>query len=176
MGDVEQVDPEGWVDRHGDSLYRYAFLRLRAPDLAADVVQETFLEALAPVNHSPHGRRSERGSSGSCGTRSLTRFENPRERRQNQTAPRQMEPTIGRSTAVATGGTDLQRGRQAPAGRLKPKSSGRSSAPACLNFHAGSLMLSFCESSMDKAPMTFKIPWASLPRIFGSAFIGQGFC
>jgi len=40
------TDPEAWVDRYGDGLYRYALLRLRSPDLAADVVQETFLEAL----------------------------------------------------------------------------------------------------------------------------------
>jgi RNA polymerase sigma-70 factor (ECF subfamily) len=46
MNDAAQVDPEGWVDRHGDSLYRFALFRLRAPDRAADVVQETFLEAL----------------------------------------------------------------------------------------------------------------------------------
>ena len=46
MSDDEAADPEGWVDRHGDGLYRYALLRLRSPDLAADVVQETFLEAL----------------------------------------------------------------------------------------------------------------------------------
>ena len=46
MIDVCAADPETWVDRYGDSLYRYALLRLRAPDLAADVVQETFLEAL----------------------------------------------------------------------------------------------------------------------------------
>ena len=59
MGDVEQVDPAGWVDRHGDSLYRYALLRLRAPDLAADVVQETFLEALR-ARQSFAGRASER--------------------------------------------------------------------------------------------------------------------
>ena len=38
--------PEGWVDLHGDCLYRYALLRLRAPDVAAEIVQETFLEAL----------------------------------------------------------------------------------------------------------------------------------
>lgn len=59
MNDVEQVDPEGWVDRHGDSLYRYALVRLRSPDLAADVVQETFLEALR-ARESFAGRASER--------------------------------------------------------------------------------------------------------------------
>jgi RNA polymerase sigma-70 factor (ECF subfamily) len=45
-GAYQAVDPESWVDRHGDCLYRYALLRLRTPDLAADVVQETFVEAL----------------------------------------------------------------------------------------------------------------------------------
>jgi RNA polymerase sigma-70 factor (ECF subfamily) len=39
------TDPERWVDRYGDGLYRYALLRLGSPDVAADVVQETFLEA-----------------------------------------------------------------------------------------------------------------------------------
>jgi RNA polymerase sigma-70 factor, ECF subfamily len=46
MSDNQAADPEGWVDRHGDVLYRYALLRLRSPELAADVVQETFLEGL----------------------------------------------------------------------------------------------------------------------------------
>jgi RNA polymerase sigma-70 factor (ECF subfamily) len=53
------TDAECWVDRHGDCLYRYALLRLRAPDLAADAVQETFLEALR-ARGSFAGRSSER--------------------------------------------------------------------------------------------------------------------
>jgi RNA polymerase sigma-70 factor (ECF subfamily) len=52
------TDPEEWVDRYGDGLYRYALLRLRSPDLAADVVQETFLEALR-ARGSFAGRSSE---------------------------------------------------------------------------------------------------------------------
>src|SRR6516164_7519160 len=52
------TDPEAWVDRYGDGLYRYALLRLRSPDLAADVVQETFLDALR-VRGSFAGRSSE---------------------------------------------------------------------------------------------------------------------
>jgi RNA polymerase sigma-70 factor (ECF subfamily) len=59
MIDVKEADPETWVDRYGDGLYRYALLRLRAPDLAADVVQETFLEALR-VRHTFARRSSER--------------------------------------------------------------------------------------------------------------------
>ena len=59
MNEEPQVDPESWVDRHGDCLYRYALLRLRLPELAADVVQETFLEALRG-RASFAGRGSER--------------------------------------------------------------------------------------------------------------------
>lgn len=40
------LDPSGWVDLHGDSLFRYALSRLRNPELAEEVVQETFLAAL----------------------------------------------------------------------------------------------------------------------------------
>ena len=53
------VDPAGWVDRHGDGLYRYAILRLGDADRAADVVQETFLHALRSFD-SFSGRSSER--------------------------------------------------------------------------------------------------------------------
>lgn len=58
MSDVRAADPETWVDRHGDGLYRYALLRLRSPDLAADAVQETFVEALR-ARGSFSGRSSE---------------------------------------------------------------------------------------------------------------------
>jgi RNA polymerase sigma-70 factor (ECF subfamily) len=59
MTDEQATDPESWLDRHGDALYRYALLRLRAPDATADVVQETFVEALR-ARHSFVGRSSER--------------------------------------------------------------------------------------------------------------------
>jgi RNA polymerase sigma-70 factor (ECF subfamily) len=39
--------PERWLDEHGDALYRYAYLRLRDRDAAADIVQETLLAALS---------------------------------------------------------------------------------------------------------------------------------
>jgi RNA polymerase sigma-70 factor (ECF subfamily) len=55
----QATDAERWVDRHGDCLYRYALLRLGTPELAADVVQETFLEALG-AQDSFAGRSSER--------------------------------------------------------------------------------------------------------------------
>lgn len=39
-------DPERWVDDHGDVLYRYALARVRNPDVAQDLVQETLLAAI----------------------------------------------------------------------------------------------------------------------------------
>jgi RNA polymerase sigma-70 factor (TIGR02943 family) len=54
-----RIGPESWLDSHGDCLYRYALLRVRAPELAAELVQETFLEALRGWG-SFAGRSSER--------------------------------------------------------------------------------------------------------------------
>ncbi|MFH1892356.1 MAG: sigma-70 family RNA polymerase sigma factor [Candidatus Zixiibacteriota bacterium] len=39
-------DPEEWVDRHGDALYRYALRYIRDRSTAEDLVQETLLAAL----------------------------------------------------------------------------------------------------------------------------------
>jgi RNA polymerase sigma-70 factor (ECF subfamily) len=43
---VERAEPEHWVQRHGDYLYRYALFRLRDPNVAEEMVQETFIAAL----------------------------------------------------------------------------------------------------------------------------------
>lgn len=40
------IDPEAWVDRHGDYLFRFALLRLGDVSIAEELVQETFLAAL----------------------------------------------------------------------------------------------------------------------------------
>ncbi len=52
-------DPEGWVDEHGDYLYRYALARVNRPEAAEDLVQETFLAALRSADRFA-GRSSER--------------------------------------------------------------------------------------------------------------------
>ena len=39
-------EPAEWLERYGDVLYRYAVARLRQPQEAEDVVQETLLAAL----------------------------------------------------------------------------------------------------------------------------------
>jgi RNA polymerase sigma-70 factor (TIGR02943 family) len=43
---IAAADPERWLDEHGDVLYRYAIVRVRKPDIAQDLVQETMLAAL----------------------------------------------------------------------------------------------------------------------------------
>ena len=39
------VDPEVWVDDHGDVLYPFVLARLRSSAAAEDLVQETYLRA-----------------------------------------------------------------------------------------------------------------------------------
>ncbi|MCL7419742.1 MAG: sigma-70 family RNA polymerase sigma factor [Methylobacter sp.] len=43
--------PEQWLGLYGDVLYRYALARVRAPEIAEDLVQETFLAALKAKAH-----------------------------------------------------------------------------------------------------------------------------
>ncbi|MDR3636933.1 MAG: sigma-70 family RNA polymerase sigma factor [Isosphaeraceae bacterium] len=54
-----KLEPARWVERHGDGLYRYAYARVRNPEAAAELVQETFLDALR-ARGSFSGRSSER--------------------------------------------------------------------------------------------------------------------
>ena len=53
------IDPARWVDDHAEALFGYAMLRLRDADVAAEVVQETFLEALRGLDRFG-GRSTER--------------------------------------------------------------------------------------------------------------------
>jgi len=45
-GELGLSDPQEWVARHGDYLYRYALIRVRDATVAEDLVQETLLAAL----------------------------------------------------------------------------------------------------------------------------------
>ena len=53
------IDPATWVDEHGDSLFRFAFMRLRDASTAEDVVQETLLSAIQ-AKTSYTGKATER--------------------------------------------------------------------------------------------------------------------
>ena len=52
-------NPEIWVDKYGDLLYRYALSRIKDPSTAEDLVQETFLAALK-ARQTFRGRSSAR--------------------------------------------------------------------------------------------------------------------
>lgn len=43
--DAESPDPRLWVERHGDYLYRFVLAKVRLPDAAEELVQETLLAA-----------------------------------------------------------------------------------------------------------------------------------
>ena len=55
----QTLDPEGWLEKHGNYLYSYALCRLRNPELAEEKVQETFVGALQTQGRF-QGRASER--------------------------------------------------------------------------------------------------------------------
>ena len=46
MASPHDIDPERWLREHGDILYRYALPRVRNPEVAADLVQDTFLAGM----------------------------------------------------------------------------------------------------------------------------------
>src|ERR1044071_5821844 len=50
---------ERWVDEHGECLYRFALVRVRKPEVAEDLVQESFLAAVRGYTKFG-GRSSER--------------------------------------------------------------------------------------------------------------------
>jgi len=53
------VDPERWLDEHGDVLFRFAIVRLRNREHAEEAVQECLLAALRAID-SFGGRSTER--------------------------------------------------------------------------------------------------------------------
>ena len=57
---ADSLDPEAWLERYGDDLYAYAITRLRSPEAAEEVVQQTFVAGLQAA-HQYAGRGSERG-------------------------------------------------------------------------------------------------------------------
>ena len=54
-----RLDPNKWLDCHGDYLFRYALMRVREAIVAEDLLQETLLAAIGSY-HTHAGRSSER--------------------------------------------------------------------------------------------------------------------
>jgi len=44
------LDPDTWLERHGDILFRYAVARVQDPMVAEDLVQETLLAAISAAD------------------------------------------------------------------------------------------------------------------------------
>lgn len=57
--EAPQLDPGRWVDEHGDCLYRFALLRVRKPEIAEDLVQDTLFAGMRAAGNFS-GRSSER--------------------------------------------------------------------------------------------------------------------
>ncbi len=53
------IDPSRWIDEHGDTLFRFAFARLRNEVAAEDLVQDTLLSAIQSLENFG-GKSSER--------------------------------------------------------------------------------------------------------------------
>jgi RNA polymerase sigma-70 factor (ECF subfamily) len=59
QGFEPQADPSRWVDEHGECLFRFALMRVRKPEIAEDLVQDSLLAAVRTVENFA-GRSSER--------------------------------------------------------------------------------------------------------------------
>ncbi len=55
----ETLEPEKWVERYADMMYRYTLVRVKDPDAAEELVQSTFFAALKSQN-SFAGKSSEK--------------------------------------------------------------------------------------------------------------------
>ncbi len=58
-GSAYSSNPDGWLDEHGDYLFRYAVLRVRSAEVAEDLLQETLLAAFK-ARATFDGRATER--------------------------------------------------------------------------------------------------------------------
>lgn len=45
------LDPIHWVNSYGDNLFNYAYFRLKNREIAEDIVQDTFIDALAAAHN-----------------------------------------------------------------------------------------------------------------------------
>ena len=55
----ETLEPEKWVQKYADMLYRYTLVRVKDPDVAEELVQSTFFAALKS-QHTFSGKSTEK--------------------------------------------------------------------------------------------------------------------
>jgi RNA polymerase sigma-70 factor (ECF subfamily) len=84
---AKETDPAGWVERYGDTLFRYALLRVRDRSAAEDLVQETFLAGIAGRGSFSGGSSESTWLVGILKHKIADHF-----RRLSREAPRQEEP------------------------------------------------------------------------------------
>ena len=82
---AQRMDPEQWVDAYGDYLFRYANSRLRDPNSAEEVVQETFVAGIRSYDQFS-GRGPERGWLLGILKRKIIDFVRRRARHERQTS------------------------------------------------------------------------------------------
>jgi len=56
------LDPDKWLDCHGNYLYRYALVRVREAAVAEDLLQETLLAAVGSCHSHAGAALKEHGS------------------------------------------------------------------------------------------------------------------
>lgn len=54
MKEITNIDTSQWVDLYADALFNYANIRLNDPDLAKDLVQDTFISGLKAIDKFEH--------------------------------------------------------------------------------------------------------------------------
>lgn len=47
---TDEIDPKKWVNQHAHDLYRFAMVRLHNPELAEELVQETFAAGIQAID------------------------------------------------------------------------------------------------------------------------------
>ncbi|MCF8719839.1 sigma-70 family RNA polymerase sigma factor [Nitrospina gracilis] len=59
MDSKPNIDSEQWVDKYGDTMYRFTLVRVKDPMIAHDIIQTTLLAALQ-AQHTFAGKSSEK--------------------------------------------------------------------------------------------------------------------
>ena len=121
---VRLSDPDTWLDQHGDSLYRFALVRVRETALAEDLVQETLLAAWRAKDSFAGGSAERTWLIAILKNKLIDHF-----RRSNRESPMpEMEDTdeaFGRRNQALAGSVLIQEDRSDPVAISTPSTSTR---------------------------------------------------